>query len=62
MMVDEVVREESRGYWVSVGKPEEKRLCERPVREWRVILIWIVRTTIYVCMYVRTYVRTYVSM
>jgi len=32
MKVDEVVRVESRGYRVSVGKPEEKRLCGRPVR------------------------------
>jgi len=61
MMVDEVVREKSRGYWVSVGKPEEKRLCERPVREWRVILIWIVRNYD-LRMYVRTYVPTCVCM
>ena len=39
MKVDEVVRVEACGYRVAVGKPDEKR----PVREWRVILKWIVR-------------------
>ena len=57
MKVDEVVRVESRGYRISVGKPEEKRLCGRRVCEWRVISKWIVRNYdlrmyVYVCMYV----------
>jgi hypothetical protein len=62
MKVEEVVRVGTRGYRVSVGKPEEKRLCRRPVREWRVVLKWVVRSydlRMYVCMYVRAYVRMY---
>jgi hypothetical protein len=54
---------DSRGYKVIVGKPEENRLCGRPVHEWRVILKWIVKkydlctyACIYVCMYVRIHV------
>ena len=53
-----MVRVESRGYRVSVGKPEEKRLCGRPVHEWRVILKWIVRNYDLRMYVLRTYVST----
>ena len=59
-----MVRVEGRGYRVAMGKPEEKRLCGRPVREWRVILKWIVMNydlCVYVCiMYLHMYVCVYI--
>jgi hypothetical protein len=43
------IREERKGYGISVGKSEGKRLLERPRRRWEDGINWILRRLVWGC-------------